>query len=121
LTVPVGLIDVPAQQRREPLIADLSGSKGNVGVVGGPQSGKSTLLRTLISALALTHTAAEVQFYCLDFGGTLSSLAKLPHVGSVANRLDRDRVTRTVLEVYNLMARRETLFADHNIDSMASY
>ncbi|MFI7123873.1 type VII secretion protein EccCa [Amycolatopsis sp. NPDC049868] len=121
LVVPVGLIDVPAQQRREPLIADLSGSNGNVAVVGAPQSGKSTLLRTLISALALTHTAEEVQFYCLDFGGTLSSLAKLPHVGSIANRLDRDRVTRTVLEVCNLMARRESLFAGHNIDSMASY
>ncbi|MTD55403.1 type VII secretion protein EccCa [Amycolatopsis pithecellobii] len=121
LTVPVGLIDVPAQQRREPLIADLSGSKGNVGLVGGPQSGKSTMLRTLITSLALTHSAAEVQFYCLDFGGTLSSLAKLPHVGSVANRLDRDRVTRTVLEVTNLMARREALFAEHNIDSMATY
>ncbi|WP_033288622.1 type VII secretion protein EccC [Amycolatopsis jejuensis] len=121
LTVPVGLIDLPAQQKRELLIADLSGSKGNAAVVGGPQSGKSTLLRTLISALALTHTAAEVQFYCLDFGGTLTSLAKLPHVGSIANRLDRDRVTRTVLEVINLMARREALFAEHNIDSMASY
>jgi S-DNA-T family DNA segregation ATPase FtsK/SpoIIIE len=121
LIVPVGLIDLPAQQRRELLTADLSGSKGNVAVVGGPQSGKSTMLRTLISSLALTHTAAEVQFYCLDFGGTLTALAGLPHVGSVANRLDRDRVTRTVLEVTNLMARRETIFAEHNIDSMVSY
>ncbi|GAA5151887.1 type VII secretion protein EccC [Amycolatopsis dongchuanensis] len=121
LSVPVGLVDLPAQQRRELLTADLAGSKGNVAVVGGPQSGKSTLLRTLISSLALTHTAAEVQFYCLDFGGTLTALSKLPHVGSVANRLDRDRVTRTVLEMVNLLARREALFAKHTIDSMASY
>jgi DNA segregation ATPase FtsK/SpoIIIE, S-DNA-T family len=121
LTAPLGLIDLPAQQRRELLRADLAGSRGNVAVVGGPQSGKSTVLRTLISGLALTHTAAEVQFYCLDFGGTLSPLADLPHVGSVANRLDRDRVTRTVLEMTNLLARRESLFAAHNIDSMTSY
>jgi DNA segregation ATPase FtsK/SpoIIIE, S-DNA-T family len=122
LTVPIGLIDVPALQRRELLTAELSGSKGNVGVVGGPQSGKSTLLRSLICALALTHTPSDVQFYCLDFGGgTLSVLANLPHVGSVANRLDRDRVTRTVLEMTNLLGVREQLFAAHNIDSMASY
>jgi DNA segregation ATPase FtsK/SpoIIIE, S-DNA-T family len=121
LTVPVGLIDLPAQQRRDLLVADLSGSKGNAAVVGGPQSGKSTMLRTLISALALTHSAKEVQFYCLDFGGTLTALAALPHVGSIANRLDRDRVTRTVLEVCDLMSRREAIFAEHNIDSMASY
>ncbi|MFE3785121.1 type VII secretion protein EccCb [Amycolatopsis sp. NPDC059090] len=121
LVVPMGLIDLPAQQKRELLIADLAGSKGNVAVIGGPQSGKSTMLRTLIASLALTHSAAEVQIYCLDFGGTLTALAKLPHIGSIANRLDRDRVTRTVLEITNLMARREAIFAEHNIDSMASY
>ncbi|WP_327006896.1 type VII secretion protein EccCa [Dactylosporangium sp. NBC_01737] len=122
LTVPLGLIDMPAQQRRELLLVDLAGSGGNVGVVGAPQSGKSTLLRTLIAALALTHTPREVQFYCLDFGGgTLAPLARLPHVGSVANRLDRDRVTRTVLEMTNLLAFRENMFSIHNIDSMASY
>jgi S-DNA-T family DNA segregation ATPase FtsK/SpoIIIE len=121
LVVPVGMIDLPAQQRRELLTADLAAGKGNVAVVGGPQAGKSTLLRTLICGLALTHTAGEVQFYCLDFGGTLAALGGLPHVGSVANRLDRDRVTRTVLELSNLLARREKIFAEHNIDSMASY
>ena len=40
-----------------------------MGTAGGTQAGKSTLLRSLIAALALTHTPAEVQFYCLDFGG----------------------------------------------------
>ncbi|MDR7277299.1 type VII secretion protein EccCa [Catenuloplanes atrovinosus] len=122
LTVPVGLVDIPAQQRRELLVASLGGARGNVGVVGGPQSGKSTLIRTLICALALTHTAEEVQFYCLDFGGGgLTSLARLPHVGSVAGRLDRDRVNRTVLEMTSLLARREQLFTEHGIDSIDSY
>ncbi|WP_233159778.1 type VII secretion protein EccCa [Pseudonocardia sp. MH-G8] len=121
LSVPVGVLDLPGQQRRDLLTADLAGARGNVAIVGGPQSGKSTLLRTLIAGLALTHSAREVQFYCLDFGGTLSSLAGLPHVGSVAGRLDRDRVTRTVLEATNLLARREALFAEHGIDSMSTY
>ena len=121
LSVPVGVLDLPGQQRRDLLTADLAGARGNVAVVGGPQSGKSTLLRTLVAGLALTHSAREVQFYCLDFGGTLTSLSALPHVGSIAGRLDRDRVTRTVLEATNLLTRREALFAAHGIDSMASY
>ncbi|MET8508200.1 type VII secretion protein EccCa [Streptomyces sp. NPDC004787] len=122
LTVPLGLIDKPFEQRREVLYRDFSGAAGHMMVVGGPQSGKSTLMRSLISSFALTHTPAEVQFYCLDFGGGgMSSLAELPHVGGVASRLDPERVRRTVAEVLGVLNRREELFRSHNIDSMATY
>ncbi|MFC4034379.1 type VII secretion protein EccCa [Streptomyces polygonati] len=122
LRVPVGIVDKPFEQRRDPLVVDLSGAGGHVAVAGGSQSGKSTVVRSLISALALTHTPREVQFYCLDFGGgTLSGLAGLPHVGGVAARMDSERISRTVAEVGAVMAHREQLFLDHNIDSMASY
>ncbi|MET7711884.1 type VII secretion protein EccCa [Streptomyces sp. NPDC005407] len=122
LRVPVGLVDKPFEQRRDPLIVDLSGAGGHVAIAGGSQSGKSTLARTLISALALTHTPAEIQFYCLDFGGGgLSQFAALPHVGGVAPRLNPERVHRAVAEVMTLLARREQFFVDHTIDSMQSY
>ena len=115
----IGIVDRPFDQRRDPLVVDLAGSAGNVVVVGGPQSGKSTLLRSLVVSLALTHTAEQVQFYCLDFGGgTLSGLAGLPHVGSVAGRHDTDRVRRTVAEMMSLLRRRERSFAEHGIESM---
>lgn len=39
---------------------DLSGAAGHVAVVGAPQSGKSTAVRTLICALALTHGPDEL-------------------------------------------------------------
>ncbi len=116
----VGIVDRPFDQRRDPLTVDLSGAAGNVVVVGGPQSGKSTLLRSLVVSMALTHTAEQVQFYCLDFGGgTLSGLAGLPHVGSVAGRHDADRVRRTVAEMISLLRRRERSFAENAVESMA--
>ncbi|MER6998692.1 type VII secretion protein EccCa [Streptomyces sp. NPDC000410] len=122
LLVPVGLVDKPLEQMRDHLYADLSGGDGNVAIVGATQSGKSTAVRTLVTALALTHTPREAQFYCLDFGGgALSSLKGLPHVGSVAGRLDVDRVNRTVNEVAGLLDTRETLFRDHGIESMSEY
>ncbi|MFG2910196.1 type VII secretion protein EccCa [Kitasatospora sp. NPDC048286] len=122
LRVPVGVVDKPFQQVRDLLVADLSGAGGHVGVAGGPQSGKSTLLRTLVAALALTHTPREVQFYCLDFGGgTLSSLRALPHVGAVTGRHDPERVVRTVAEVNAILARREQSFAEQGIDSVAAF
>ncbi|MFD8723556.1 type VII secretion protein EccCa [Streptomyces sp. NPDC059629] len=122
LKVPVGIVDRPFDQRRDPLMADLAGAGGHVGIAGGPQSGKSTLVRTLMTALALTHTPEEVQFYCLDFGGgTLVGLSGLPHVGGITGRLDPERIHRTMIEVTSLIARRERLFADKGIDSMAMF
>ncbi len=122
LIVPLGLIDKPFEQRREVLYQDFSGAAGHLMVVGGPQSGKSTLLRALISSFALTHTPWEVQFYGLDFGGGgLSALADLPHVGGMASRLDPERVRRTVAEVMGVLNRREEFFRAHNIDSIATY
>ncbi len=118
----LGIVDRPYEQRRDPLTLDLSGAAGHVLILGTPQTGKSTTVRTLITSLALTHTPREVQFYCLDFGGgTLASVAGLPHVGGVANRLDTGAVRRTVAEVATLLAQRERFFAEHEIDGIATY
>ncbi|MDI5972879.1 type VII secretion protein EccCa [Streptomyces sp. SL13] len=122
LTVPVGLLDKPFEQRRDPLYRDFSGAAGHGLIVGGPQSGRSTLVRTLVGAFALTHTPAEVQFYGLDFGGGgMIALNGLPHVGSVASRLDRDTVRRTVAEVAGILNRREALFRREAIDSVGTF
>ncbi|OLE23629.1 MAG: type VII secretion protein EccC [Actinobacteria bacterium 13_1_20CM_3_71_11] len=108
LQVPVALVDKPYEQRRDLLWLTLSGGTGHVAVVGGPQSGKSTLLRTVLCGLSLTHTPARVHVYCLDFGGGgLAGLRELPHVGGVAGRQEPAAVRRTVGEVATLLAERE--------------
>ncbi|MFB8090394.1 type VII secretion protein EccCa [Streptomyces sp. NPDC055992] len=122
LTVPLGVVDKPFEQRREVLRRDFSGAAGHMLVVGGPQSGKSTVLRTLVLSFALTHTPREVQFYGLDFGGGgLAALSGLPHVGQIASRLDPERVRRTVAEVAGVLRGREELFRARGIGSMAAY
>lgn len=122
LWMPIGVIDKPYEQRRDVLTINLAGAQGNVAVVGGPQSGKSTTLRAIIMAAAATHTPEQVQIYCLDFGGgSMSGLVGVPHVGSVAGRLDGDRVRRTIAELTSLMRQREERFAEQGIESMAEY
>ena len=122
LLVPIGIVDCPFEQRRTPLMADLSGAAGNVAIVGAPQSGKSTALRTLIMALAVTHDPGQVQFYCLAFGGgALSSVSSLPHVGAVAGRAEPQLAGRMIAELESVVRYREAIFRQHGVDSMARY
>lgn len=119
LRVPLGLLDDPTKQWQGQWYLDLTVAGGHAAVIGGPQSGKTTLLRTLALSLALTHTPQEVGVYGLDLvGGGLQALADLPHVGGVAGRADRERAGRTVEEVRNALAAREELFREHGIDSV---
>jgi S-DNA-T family DNA segregation ATPase FtsK/SpoIIIE len=118
LSVPIGVVDKPAEQSRDVLLVDLSGSAGHLLVVGASLSGKTTLLRTLVASFALTHTPLEAQFYCIDYGGGgLAPLAALPHVGGVAGRQDSELVRRTVVAVASLLDERETRFKEAGIDS----
>jgi S-DNA-T family DNA segregation ATPase FtsK/SpoIIIE len=108
LAVPIGLVDRPFAQRRDPLLVDVGGPGGHVAVVGGPRSGKSVALRTLVLALAATHPPSRVQFYGLDFGGgVLTATLALPHVGAVAGRLETALVRRIVGQVQALIRTRE--------------
>ena len=106
LAAAVGIIDRPYHQRQDPLVVDFSpsGGSGHLMVCGGPQTGKSTALRSIIVSLAATHTTAEVRFYILDLSGTtLEHLSRLPHVAGVAHRSDPERVRRVLDEVTALI------------------
>ncbi|MFW6868571.1 type VII secretion protein EccCa [Nocardioides sp. CPCC 206347] len=122
LTIPLGTVDRPREQRRDTLTVSLSGAAGHVAVVGGPRSGKSTLLRTIVTSLALTTTPLESQFYVLDFGGgTFSPLAALPHVAGVGSRSEPEVVRRILAEVKGIVDRREKYFRSQGIDSIETY
>jgi S-DNA-T family DNA segregation ATPase FtsK/SpoIIIE len=122
LLVPIGIADKPIEQKREVYQIDLSSAAGHAVVVGGPRTGKSTLVRTILTGLALGHTPAEVQFFALDFGGgSLSGLSGLPHFSGMGGRLDADVVRRVVSEVVSILDRREETFRRHGIDSIGTF
>lgn len=121
LVLPWAIVDKPRQQRQDVWSVDLSGAGGHVAVVGGPQSGKSTALQTLILSAALTHSPEQAQFYCFDFSGGLSALRTLSHVGAVASARDVDRIRRTFALIRNLIGSRQALFDHLGIDSMREF
>ncbi|WP_427892981.1 type VII secretion protein EccCa [Kribbella sp. GL6] len=116
---PLGVVDDPRNQRQNVFRLDLTRAGGHVAFVGGPQSGKTTALRTVVTSLAHTHTPLEVAIYALDLaGGGMQALEQLPHVGGVALRTDRERIRRTVEEIRTMIDQRERIFRNHGIDTM---
>ena len=107
LKASIGLIDDPYHQRQHPLTIDLGVSGGHVALAGGPQTGKSMAVRTIIASLAATHTTDQLGFYVIDAGGGDSGvLESLPHVAGVAGRGDEEKVKRVVDEVLGIVDKR---------------
>ncbi|WP_244242460.1 type VII secretion protein EccCa [Nocardioides seonyuensis] len=122
LVIPLGTVDRPREQRRDTMTLNLTGASGHVAVVGGPRSGKSTLLRTIVTSMSLVTTPLESQFFVLDFGGgTFAPLTRLPHVSGVATRSEPDVVRRVMAEVEGIVDRREAYFRAQGIDSIETY
>ncbi|MGW3448915.1 FtsK/SpoIIIE domain-containing protein [Streptomyces sp. NPDC001076] len=92
--VEYGVVDLPAQQTRVPLVLDLDRA-GHLHIVGSPRSGRSQTLRTLAAALAQAHGADDVHLYGIDCGnGALNALTALPHCGAVVDRNQTERLGR---------------------------
>lgn len=121
LRVPIGLLDDPAKQWQGLWEVDFTAGGGNLMITGGPQSGRSTLLRTVVASMALTHSPHEVGIYCIDLlGSALLPLNGLPHVGGTAIRTNREVVRRTVEELVGMLLVRERVFENHQIDSLTT-
>ena len=118
----LGIMDEPRRHLQGVWGVDVSGAGGNIAIGGAPQTGKSTLLQTMMLSAAATHTPRQVQFYCIDLGGGgLIYLDNLPHVGGVATRSEPDRVMRVIAEVQAVLRQREATFKEHRVGSIAMY
>lgn len=114
LRVPIGLVDNPFQQRRVPLIVDLNGSGGHAAIVGGPRSGKSLALQTVLLGLTATPPAGGLSIYGLDLGdGALTALRRHPRVGTVAGRNEPELLRRIVSQLSSLCRRRQDFRQQH--------
>ena len=118
----IGLKDDPVKQQQSQWTLDLTRSGGHAVIIGAPQSGRTTALRTIAASLALTYTPKEVGIYGLDLTGSgLRRLEGFPHVGGVATRGDEDRMLRLLEELTAMLRSREALFKQLHIDSMQEF
>nr|WP_255480938.1 FtsK/SpoIIIE domain-containing protein [Quadrisphaera sp. RL12-1S] len=117
----LGMADDPDHQRQLP-VAFHPDSEGNLLVLGTGGSGKSTALRTLAVAAAITPRGGPVHVHALDFaGGGLAILEGLPHVGSVVSGDDGERVVRLLARLRALVEERGRRYAAARASTITEY
>ena len=120
LVIPIGLALRPDVPSGETVFLDLGGPGGHVLIVGKAGSGKSTVIRSLICAIALTHSTAEAIVYGLESGGNrLGSLQALPHIRRVVGDDEESAAMEVLQEVRDTIAQRKLLFREHDLVSRA--
>ncbi|WP_223068045.1 type VII secretion protein EssC [Paenibacillus caui] len=121
LSVPIGLLDDPRNQRQEPLVLDFA-SDGNLFVYGSPGTGKTYLLRTLCMSLAHKYSPADAHLYIMDFGGaSFKVLERLPHCGGVMTLEQESRIQQFVLFLFRIMEERKRVFEDSRSDGFNDF
>jgi S-DNA-T family DNA segregation ATPase FtsK/SpoIIIE len=111
LSAPWALEDHPDRQEQSPRRFRL-GVDGHLYVIGGPRSGRSTALRTLVASLAARVPARDLHVYGLDCGnGALLPLETLPHTGAVVSRTQVERADRLLRRLSEEVDRRQEVLA----------
>ena len=90
---------------------------GNTIVYGNAESGKETLLSTMIYDLITTYTTKQVEIYILDFGTeALRIYNGAPQVGDVVLINDSEKIGRFFDLIQDEIKTRKTILQDYNGD-----
>ncbi|WP_165368559.1 FtsK/SpoIIIE domain-containing protein [Serinicoccus sediminis] len=90
-------------------------------VAGTTGSGKSELLRTLVTGLALCSSPADLALLLVDFkgGSSLGDCAALPHVTGLVTDLDPHLAARVLASLQAELTRRESRLAEAGVRDAA--
>jgi S-DNA-T family DNA segregation ATPase FtsK/SpoIIIE len=93
--IPLGYLDIPNRCAQPPFSMNFNESGGHLWIIGTPGSGKNMVILSLVTAICLTHTPAEVNLYALEFGnGQLAVMDKFPHTAAVIRAHEMERIDR---------------------------
>jgi S-DNA-T family DNA segregation ATPase FtsK/SpoIIIE len=122
LVAPLGMLDLPTEQKQEPWLLDMPRRGGHVMIAGASGTGKSVFLRTLITSLIQTHAPSQLHLYMIDFGGqALRVFEKLPHVGGIFGEADGEYIRRLLRKLNGIIEERKQFCTTQQIDDFLAY
>ena len=112
----IGEYDDPYNQRQGAVSLELS-TKGNAVIYGNAESGKETLLSTIVYDIMTNYTANEVQMYLMDFGSEVLKIFKeSPTVGDVVFLNDNEKIGRLFEIIRREIKNRISILSDYGGD-----
>lgn len=112
----VGEFDDPCNQRQGVVELNLS-TQGNTIIYGNAESGKETLLSTIIYDIMTSYSTEEAQMYILDFGSeALKIFKESPSVGDVVFTHESEKLSRLIEMIQANIRERTAILSDYNGD-----
>ncbi|MCB0210681.1 MAG: hypothetical protein KDJ52_15180, partial [Anaerolineae bacterium] len=92
-------------------------------VAGSTGSGKSELLISMITGMAVTYDPSVLNFVLVDYkgGGAFKEFSELPHCVDIITNLAGDGVTRMFTAIKSEMQRRQALNAETGTKNIVDY
>jgi S-DNA-T family DNA segregation ATPase FtsK/SpoIIIE len=122
LQLPIGIDDEGGALQLDLREAARGGDGPHGLILGATGSGKSELLRTLLTAAAHQNDPTELAFLLVDFkgGAALSELGRLPHTAGLLTNLTSDphAVDRLCAAIRAELRRRQALLRLANVDAI---
>ncbi|MEJ5866124.1 FtsK/SpoIIIE domain-containing protein, partial [Pseudokineococcus sp. 5B2Z-1] len=106
-----------------PRLLDLDADGPHALVAGTTGAGKSELLRTLVTSLAVHHSPVDLSFVLVDYkgGAAFAGVAGLPHVAGLVTDLDHALTARALRSLGAEVARRERLLRAAGAEDLRAY
>ena len=117
LSVPVGIFDRPELQMQGVQYMDFL-KKGNFGVFGSSQTGKTSLLRTIATSLCRMYSPRDIYLYII---ADMAGMEAFPQVGGVVGSGQEEKLGKLINMLISFLEERRKIFNQERVDSLKAY
>ncbi len=116
ISLTIGEYDDPSNQKQGIVSLDLI-KDGSIAIYGSADSGKETLMSTMVYDMITTYSSDDLWIYILDFGTeTLKIFNSAPHVGEVIFLNNTEKINRFFKRLKDVVKERKQILSEYNGD-----